>query len=182
MNKIAVAIFTTATLLTAPALAQSQKPQTPKSSGTAQITLYNAQASNQYLASSFMGAPVKNNQNEVIGDVNDAVIDPNGKVAALVIGVGGFLGVGEKNVAVSLDSVTMEEGENNAIIVKVNASKQLLEKAEEFKPSETATTFSERWEQFQKSMEKGAQEIKKSAQEAADTMQKKMKPDEKKQQ
>ena len=55
------------------------------------------------LATKVLGATVYTSTSDdadKIGDINDFVIDDNGDIAAAVIGVGGFLGVGEKNVAV----------------------------------------------------------------------------------
>jgi sporulation protein YlmC with PRC-barrel domain len=44
-----------------------------------------------------------------VGDVNDVLLDTGGKVEALIRGVGGFLGMGEKNVAVPFDAIGMKE-------------------------------------------------------------------------
>jgi sporulation protein YlmC with PRC-barrel domain len=43
-----------------------------------------------------------------IGTVDDVIVDDRGQVSALIIGVGGFLGVGEKDVAVAFDAVHPE--------------------------------------------------------------------------
>ncbi len=58
------------------------------------------QQTGQMLASSLIGTTVVSQGNETIGDVNDILFDRNGQVTAAVIGVGGFLGIGEKDVAV----------------------------------------------------------------------------------
>jgi sporulation protein YlmC with PRC-barrel domain len=60
---------------------------------------------NQMLASKLIGTTVVSANNESIGDVNDVVLDSNGQVMAVVIGVGGFLGIGEKDVAVPYGSL-----------------------------------------------------------------------------
>ena len=54
----------------------------------------------QMMGSDLRGADVYGMNNESIGEINDIVIDREGRVAAVVIGVGGFLGIGEKDVAV----------------------------------------------------------------------------------
>jgi sporulation protein YlmC with PRC-barrel domain len=54
----------------------------------------------QLLASKLIGTTVVSQNNETIGDVNDVLFDRGGQVMAAVIGVGGFLGIGEKDVAV----------------------------------------------------------------------------------
>lgn len=48
---------------------------------------------------------VYNNANQKIGDISDVILDQSGKVAAVVIGVGGFLGMGEHYVAVNYDQL-----------------------------------------------------------------------------
>lgn len=54
----------------------------------------------QWLASKLIGTTVAGANNESIGDVNDVLMDRNGHAVAVVVGVGGFLGIGEKDVAV----------------------------------------------------------------------------------
>ena len=56
-------------------------------------------------ASKMVGLSVYNDSNESIGSINDLLTDKNGNIKAVVIGVGGFLGIGEHLVAVPLDKV-----------------------------------------------------------------------------
>jgi sporulation protein YlmC with PRC-barrel domain len=56
--------------------------------------------SNQWRASKLIGLNVYNDQNEKLGDINEILLDPAGKVTGYVIGVGGFLGMGEHNILV----------------------------------------------------------------------------------
>lgn len=60
----------------------------------------NEQKADDILASTIIGKPAVNSQDESIGDVNDLVTDRSGKILAALIGVGGFLGIGEKDVGV----------------------------------------------------------------------------------
>ncbi|MEZ0171811.1 PRC-barrel domain-containing protein [Microvirga sp. TS319] len=60
---------------------------------------------NQVMASDVIGTRVVSTNNESIGDINDVVVDRDGRVMAVVVGVGGFLGIGEKNVAVPFDAL-----------------------------------------------------------------------------
>ncbi len=64
-----------------------------------------AQAEGQWLASRMLGTTVVGTNNETYGDVSDVVIGRDGRAVGLVIGVGGFLGIGEKTVAVPLDRI-----------------------------------------------------------------------------
>jgi sporulation protein YlmC with PRC-barrel domain len=59
------------------------------------------QAAGQFRASKFVGLDVYGSDNQKVGDINEILIDPTGNAKAVVIGVGGFLGIGEKNVAVA---------------------------------------------------------------------------------
>jgi len=63
------------------------------------------QQASQMLASKLIGTSVVSQDNESIGDVNDVLIDRGGQIQGVVIGVGGFLGIGEKSVAVKFDQL-----------------------------------------------------------------------------
>jgi PRC-barrel domain len=61
-----------------------------------------AQSADQWVFSKFKGTDVLGPDDAHIGDVVDLLFDKSGKVDALIVGVGGFLGIGEKNVAIDL--------------------------------------------------------------------------------
>jgi sporulation protein YlmC with PRC-barrel domain len=63
----------------------------------------------QWRASKLMGLDVYNDANEKLGDINELILDKDGKVSAVVIGVGGFLGMGEHDVAVTMDKLKFKE-------------------------------------------------------------------------
>ncbi|WP_404345094.1 PRC-barrel domain-containing protein [Vreelandella venusta] len=70
---------------------------------------------------------------EDIGTINDLIIDEDGKINAVVVGVGGFLGMGEKNVAIEWDSLELTKGEDaEEYVISVNASEEALEEAQEY--------------------------------------------------
>jgi len=56
-------------------------------------------------ASKLIGVDVYNEANEKIGDISEIILDKSGKVANVIIGVGGFLGMGEHYVAVGYDKL-----------------------------------------------------------------------------
>jgi len=64
----------------------------------------NAQTGDQWLSSNFIGVDVMGPNDEKIGDVADILFDRNGNVVGYVVGVGGFLGIGAKNVALAPSS------------------------------------------------------------------------------
>jgi sporulation protein YlmC with PRC-barrel domain len=75
-----------------------------------------------------------------IGAVDDVLIDKAGRVTALIVGVGGFLGMGEKDVAVAFDSVraSMKNGEWYLV---VNTTKDALKAAPGFTYNKATTTW-----------------------------------------
>ncbi len=89
------------------------------------------QAADQWLVGNLWHKSVYNSAGQAIGDLNDLVIDKDGKIAAVVIGVGGFLGLGEKNVAVDFDQLQNNGGVSPNRIV-LNWSEQDLRNAPAF--------------------------------------------------
>ncbi len=57
-----------------------------------------APGSNQMMASDIRGTRVYGANNENVGDINDILLAQDGQIVALVVGVGGFLGIGQKDV------------------------------------------------------------------------------------
>src|SRR5438132_14356871 len=58
-----------------------------------------------------------------IGEIMDVLLDKGGKVDALIIGVGGFLGIGEKDVAISFNAVEFKTKDNNKWYPVMNTTK-----------------------------------------------------------
>ena len=85
-----------------PALAQPAGSPAP-----AAANAVTQQQPGQWLAENILGNSVYNQQNQRIGDLNDLVIGPDGRVVAFVVGVGGFLGIGERDVAIPFEQVQM---------------------------------------------------------------------------
>jgi hypothetical protein len=93
----------------------------------------NEQKPDDVLASTIIGQPAVNGQDEGIGEVNDLVTDRSGKILAALIGVGGFLGIGEKDVAVRFEDLKLARDENNNVKVVLNLSKETLAAAPDYK-------------------------------------------------
>jgi len=89
-------------------------------------------ASKAVLATKFIGSSVYTAANENVGDINDLVFDDKGSIQAVIVGVGGFLGMGEKDVALPLNKITVTRDETNAIKLTVQASRDELDKAPAF--------------------------------------------------
>ena len=78
--------------------------------------------------STYYNEDVYDTQENKIGDVNDILLDKDGRVSTVIIGVGGFLGVGEKDVAVPFTALKVAEKAGDRYLV-INATKEALEKA-----------------------------------------------------
>ncbi len=83
--------------------------------------------------SKLVGASVYNQHNEHIGEVEDIIISSSGAVSTVVIGVGGFLGIGEKKVAVPFAAMRTEKGDNNLIKIVVEQTRESLKAQPSFK-------------------------------------------------
>jgi sporulation protein YlmC with PRC-barrel domain len=114
---------------------------TPKSSATPNATTSTSNSSSstrpewyshqsgEMRASKLIGTSVKNSAGEKIGDINEVVLGKDGKVAAVVIGVGGFLGLGEREVAVDFNSLRLTQDTSNNNVVTMDATKDSLKAA-----------------------------------------------------
>jgi sporulation protein YlmC with PRC-barrel domain len=78
--------------------------------------------------------------NTKIGQVSDVLVNPNGQVNALIVGVGGFLGAGEKEVAVPFSAVK-ETMKNNKVYLTMDTTKDALKSAPGFKYDSDKTAW-----------------------------------------
>lgn len=83
-------------------------------------------------ATDLIGADVTTTGDEEVGAISDLIIDQDGRVVAIVVGVGGFLGMGEKNVAISWDQVT-KSGTADEQKLRINQTREGLKSAPEYK-------------------------------------------------
>src|ERR1700751_3064405 len=97
LSKFLAAAVLGSALIAAPAMAQGTMSESKSSSASTSQT---ASASGMWQGSKVIGLNVYNDQNEKIGSIKDLMVDKSGKIDAAVIGVGGFLGMGERDVAV----------------------------------------------------------------------------------
>ncbi len=88
----------------------------------------------QMRASKVIGANVYDRNNEKIGTVQDIVMDRDGKVAAVVVGVGGFLGIGEKDVGVRMSDINTD---NNRLTL--DRTKDQLQQAANYQLTDRST-------------------------------------------
>lgn len=104
MKSIAAGLAGTALLATV-AFAQTPPAANDKAAPAATATTTTTSASGQWRTSKMDGVKVYNDANENIGSINDLLMDKSGAVKIAVIGVGGFLGLGEHLVAVPYEKL-----------------------------------------------------------------------------
>src|SRR5262245_915679 len=117
------------------ALPKADTAAKPATTGSAQFV--STQKPDQMLASKFKGTDVVGAENEKIGDVSDILFDKTGKIEAYVISVGGFLGMGAKDVALapaSFQVVSGDKSKNESDKLKLSMTKDQLKQAANFEP------------------------------------------------
>jgi sporulation protein YlmC with PRC-barrel domain len=129
MMKRSMTAAALALVLAAPAFAQTTTPSAAAPAATqttsatpASGTFLTSQATSDWRASKLIGSTVYGSDNASIGEVNDVILASDGKVNAVVVGVGGFLGVGEKNVALPFDKLNVAKKADSAAIDKITVS------------------------------------------------------------
>ncbi|MBN8913166.1 MAG: PRC-barrel domain-containing protein [Rhizobiales bacterium] len=83
----------------------------------------------QWRASRLIGSTITNMLGESIGRVEDVVIDGDGKVVAVMVGVGGFLGLGETPVAIGFNHLIVSQVDADHPEIKTSLSRQAIEQA-----------------------------------------------------
>ncbi len=118
---------------TAPAdtMAKPAAPAMKSADAGAAGTYLTEQAATQVAASDYMGKSIYNAEDKSIGDVNDLIMEENGGVVAAVVGVGGFLGIGEKNVAIPMDKLSVTR-EDNSVRLTTTETAESLQSAPKF--------------------------------------------------
>jgi len=140
-----------------------------------------SQESGQWLSDGFLGTEVQNPAGETIGDVNALVIDRNNEVIGVLLGVGGFLGIGEKTVGVQFDAFSRQSGANGGSALMLDVSKAELDRAPSYERAQgsggafqqvkrEASEAAEQAEKMGKDAVKGAQEMGEDAVEGAQEM------------
>ncbi len=130
--KVLIALSTGALLMSTAAFAQ---PMAAGGSG-----LMTSVPSSSLTVTDWYKQDVYDSQNNKIGEVMDVLVGKDGQVQAAIVGVGGFLGAGEKDVAVSFNAIkpTMK---NDKVYLTMDTSKDALKKAPGFKYDSSKTTW-----------------------------------------
>ena len=128
-SKFAAALVASLVLAPAAGFTQTRTPE----------TFVTMQPADQWLASLFIGQAVTNAAGETIGNVNDLLFDKSGRISSVVIGVGGFLGIGEKSVAIPYSALSITADASGKRVVQVALSRERLHTAPDFKAHEKTT-------------------------------------------
>jgi sporulation protein YlmC with PRC-barrel domain len=128
MKKIAL-IAASLAVLASPALAQDKT-----TTGTAPAEAkFSTVGKGEMFSSKLKGLNVYNQKDENVGEITDIAFK-NNQVEALILSVGGFLGIGERYVAVSPSSVSIRhDTKNDKWLASMNTTKEALKDAPEFK-------------------------------------------------
>jgi putative membrane protein len=109
------------------------KDDAKASAGKSNIKYITRQAPTDWTAEALIGRTVENTNGDNLGEINNVIINEKGNVVAAVIGVGGFLGIGEKNVAVPFDALefrTVDPAENRRAETRDEKAEQRRDAAE----------------------------------------------------
>lgn len=74
-------------------------------------------------ADALLGEDVENYEGEVVGDIESVILGEDGKVQAVVVGVGGFLGIGERSVALGWDQLDISD---DGSMIRVDTTEEAL--------------------------------------------------------
>ena len=102
------------------------------------VTFVTTQSSGEWLAHRLVGTHVLNAQAEQIGEVKDVVVDKTGQATTVVVGVGGFLGIPEKLVAVPFSAVQIGDVVQSSRVVVLDVTKDALKAAPAYAATDPA--------------------------------------------
>lgn len=150
--------------LASPSLAQDAKTtatQVPPN------TFIESQPESHYLAKDVLiGAKVEGADGKIIGDIEDVILNDWNRVQGVIMGTGGFLGIAEKRVGVSLGALEFQEKNGKRVVVLPNVTQEVLKSVPEFKRAEPKKSL------LQRAMEKARELTDKSAETAKEAYEK----------
>ncbi len=132
--------------------------------GAQTLTFMDTQNNTEVLGTDFIGTPVNGKDGQQIGKIANLVFDQNGRIELAVIGVGGFLGVGEKDVAVPFEAVKSEVAGCKHVFV-IDATKDQLKAAPTYKTL-NAQALNERMKEWREKAQASWTDVKGRASKA----------------
>jgi sporulation protein YlmC with PRC-barrel domain len=139
-------IGTAAALALLGSVALAQSTQTTQSGPTTASAIPNQQMlnaipPNSTTVTNYYKQDVYDPSDKKVGAVSDVLVDRQGKVTALIVGVGGLLGAGEKDVAVPFDSVRLTTQNDNKWRLVMNTTTDSLKNAPGYKYDRSSATW-----------------------------------------
>ena len=120
---VATGAFAQEATTPAPAPAEPAAPMTQEAAPAAPVVKADGHLATQIIGESVYNGTGEEAQN--VGDVNDIVVGADGKIEAVIVGVGGFLGIGEKDVAVDFAQLDWAERDGDRWLVAPMTKEQL---------------------------------------------------------
>jgi sporulation protein YlmC with PRC-barrel domain len=132
-------LFSIALIALAATAANAQQPPAPQSDNAQILSTLPPNSSS---VTNWYKQNVYDPSGKKIGQIVDAVVDnKDGKIVAFVVGVGGFVGVGAKDVAIAFDQVSVTVKSNDKWWLVLNTTKDALKSAPGVKYDRTTTTW-----------------------------------------
>ena len=126
--------LTAAGLLIASTVALAQQPSTGQGGVMTSIPASSRTVTDWYKQN------VYDPKDQKIGEIMDVLVNPSGQIDAAIVGVGGFLGAGEKDVAVSFNAIKATK-KNEKTYLTLDTTKEVLKTAPGFKYDRQSTTW-----------------------------------------
>jgi sporulation protein YlmC with PRC-barrel domain len=139
-------------------------PLAAQSPSPAAINFASQQNQTEVLGTDFIGTPVVTPDGQKIGSIANLVFDQNGRIELAVIGVGGFLGVGQKEVALPFDSIKSDVQKDKHVFV-IEANKDQLKAAPSYQTLDQKA-FKQRMADWRAKASESWAEVKKRASKA----------------
>lgn len=163
MNKLALGLAAAALTFAGAAVAQDKgKAPAVIPSGV----FFKGQQATQILARDYLlGAKVRNAEGQIIGDIEDFILNDQNQIEGVIMGTGGFLGRLEKKVGVRLSALKISEKDGKTSVSLPEATKDVLNALEPYKRAKPPKSLMDR------AMEKAQELYDKSAETSKDAYQ-----------
>ncbi len=152
------------TLAAVTALMIAVSPAAAQTSTAAPLTFVDKMNNSEVLGTDFIGTPVNDKSGQQIGKIANLVFDQNGRIELAVIGVGGWLGIGEKDVAVPFEAMKSDEAGGKHVFV-IDATKDQLKAAPVYETL-NRQAFNERMKEWRAKAQQSWGEVKERAAKA----------------
>jgi hypothetical protein len=149
MQKFVLSLAAAAAVAVAiPAIAQQKADPKAKAETKTALpakTFIKAQDPKQYLARTrLIGQNVLNKEGQKVGDIEDLIVSPGNQIVGVIMGVGGFLGVGEKKIGVELAALKIETKDGKTTITLPAATKEVLAAVEPYQRTDPQKSLMEK--------------------------------------